>query len=212
VQTEKIRSDVGAKFPGTRLFVLPNGVDSSREKADGDSVVFLGNLHDRKGVDVLVRAMEGVDSELLIIGDGPEREGLERLVRDKGLRDKVRFLGKVRPEEARRYMLKGRVFVLPSLIGEGLPNVILEAMSVGLPVVSTSISGIPDVVKDGVTGFVVRPGDVRALRDAMNKILKDGRLHSRMSRNTLKEVERYSWKSVADKAEKILESVSKGRS
>jgi len=128
-------------------------------------------------------------------------------VEETKLGKKVRFAGAVEPEDARKFLLQGQVLVLPSLVGEGLPNVILEAMSVGLPVVSTTISGIPDIIKDGRTGFLVEPGDSDSLAKAINKILNDKGVLLRMQKNCLKEVRRYSWEGVIKRLEDVISSV-----
>jgi len=207
VQTEKIKRDVKQRYPDAKIGVVPNGVDITGERAKGKKIVFLGNLQERKGVKYLIQAVEKIDAKLLIAGDGEERESLERMVEETKLGKKVRFAGAVEPEDARKFLLQGQVLVLPSLVGEGLPNVILEAMSVGLPVVSTTISGIPDIIKDGRTGFLVEPGDSDSLAKAINKILNDKGVLLRMQKNCLKEVRRYFWAGVIKRLEDVISSV-----
>jgi glycosyltransferase involved in cell wall biosynthesis len=195
VQKEKIAKEVLEKYPESRVAVIPNGVDPTSVRSHGKSIVLVANLQERKGVDVLLRAMRDVKEELLVYGDGPDRKRLEALSAELGVSGRVKFMGKVGPADVRLCMAKGRVFVLPSVEGEGLPNVILEAMSVGLPVISTRIAGIPDVVKDKKTGLLVEPRDHEGLAGAINRLLRNEKLRREMSRNCIREAKKYSWKS-----------------
>jgi glycosyltransferase involved in cell wall biosynthesis len=134
----------------------------------------IARLTEQKGHRYLFEALaarpELADLHLLVVGDGPLRESLERDVRDRGLAPRVEFLG------ARRDLgdVLGAVdlFVLPSL-WEGLPLSLVLAMGAGVPVVSTTVAGIPEVVDDGRTGWLVPPADAAALGDAMARVLAD---------------------------------------
>lgn len=200
-QTEKTKREILEEFPNARIAVVQNGVDPTRSRANGKKIVFAGNLMKRKGVQYLLSAVHRAkrSEEILIMGEGPEREYLEKL--SKGLN--VQFTGRVVPEKITEHMKQGCVFVLPSIEGEGLPNVILEAMSLGLPVIATDVAGVSDVVKDGVTGFVVPPGDSESLAVALKRILDNQKLREKMSTNTLEEVKKYYWKNTMEKLENI---------
>jgi glycosyltransferase involved in cell wall biosynthesis len=112
-----------------------------------------------------------------VVGDGPLRPRLERLAAEAGLKEKVHFLGWRRG--MRRVYDRLDVLVLTS-DNEGLPYALLEAMSMGLPVVATRVGGIPDVLEDGVQGFLVPRGDAEAVGSAILRILEDGELARRM--------------------------------
>jgi glycosyltransferase involved in cell wall biosynthesis len=202
VQTEKIRREILREFPKKNIIVVPNGVELKKKPASRDKVVFVGNLIERKGVEFLIMAMKGVDAELLIVGNGPMRPRLEVMSRDN-----IKFVGKVMSHEVERYMRQGKIFVLPSVRGEGLPNVILEAMSMGLPIVATNIAGIPDVIEHGKTGFLVEPGDPEQLRKYIKRLLENDKLRERMSRNCLEKVKKYSWENVIRRLETIYRGV-----
>ncbi len=202
VQTESIQREVSEKFPGKRVVAVPNGVEPQKAKANGSKVVYVGNLRGRKGVKYLIEAMKGIGAELVVVGDGPERRNLESLAGEN-----VSFTGRVMPEDVQKYLKEAAVFVLPAIKGEGLPNVVLEAMSMGIPVVSTNIAGIPDVVEHGRTGFLAEPGDPRTLRKHIKRLLEDRKLRENMSRECIKEAEKYSWESVTNKLEKAYEEV-----
>jgi rhamnosyl/mannosyltransferase len=149
----------------------------------GDRVVlFVGRLVYYKGVDVLLHAMRGVSGTLVIVGDGPERGRLEALAERLGLGRSVRFVGTVsRDAELGAYYSLAKVFVLPSVShGEAFGIVQVEAALFSLPLVSTSLPGVSWVNTDGETGIVVPPRDPRALARAINTLLDDHALATKL--------------------------------
>jgi glycosyltransferase involved in cell wall biosynthesis len=144
-------------------------------QASTPSILFVGRLVRYKGVEVLVRAMAGVDATLVIVGDGPLRASLESLASEVGVTDRVRFVGRASDEERRRWYDAADVFVLPSVSRqEAFGMVQVEAMLHGLPVVSTALAtGVPWVNRHGETGLVVPPGDVEALCGALRQLVGD---------------------------------------
>jgi glycosyltransferase involved in cell wall biosynthesis len=184
-------------IPARYIDVIYNGVDISRFCPDADrgavrqelnlpeDAVVVGTVGrlsaDKGGQDHLIRAVAGVRRahpgvRLLIVGDGPLRPGLEALAATE-LGEAARFTGQ-RADVAR---LLGAldVFVLPSL-REALPIAVLEAMAMRLPAVATRVGGVPEVVEDGMTGFVVPPGDEVALRAALARLVDDPGLRDRL--------------------------------
>jgi len=160
--------------PPDRVETHYTGVDTDRFRPGAATereriVLFVGRLVEKKGCADLIEAMRRVQADdpsvrLVVIGDGPLRGDLER--RAAGLR--ADFLGPRPPDEVLRQMKRASLFALPSRTArsgdaEGLPFVILEAQSVGLPVVSTFHAGIPEAVVDGQTGLLCDEGDVGAL-------------------------------------------------
>lgn len=209
VQTKKIQDEL-QKRVGVTAEVIPNGVWLGKKKASGKKVIYAGRLiRDRKndkGVRYLIDAVKGLDGGTLVIGDGPERERLEK--RAEGA-ENIRFLGEVLPQEILFYLEDGFVLVLPSIYGEGLPNVILEALSVGLPVIATRTAGISDIIQHGKTGFIVEPGDAEELRHFIDTLRKDTHLWHEMSRNCLQEVKKYDWNVIAQRFENILRDTAR---
>jgi glycosyltransferase involved in cell wall biosynthesis len=122
--------------------------------------LFVGRLRIRKGVEVLLKALalDGNASrrELWVIGDGEHRAAVEAAARRFGVAERVRFLGRRAAGEIRWAMARARALVVPSIY-EGMPLVVLEAMAAGRPVVASRVSGIPEVVLDGETGWLVDP-------------------------------------------------------
>ncbi|MBV8518232.1 MAG: glycosyltransferase family 4 protein [Acidobacteria bacterium] len=136
-----------------------------------------------KGLPYLIEACrmlrdEGVQFVCNLVGTGPMRVELEQMIRDRNLGDVVQLLG-ARPEaEVARLTKESDLFVLPSIIQkdgmmEGMPNALIEAMAGGRPVISTTIAGIPELIEEGKTGFLVPPESARALADAMRKLIED---------------------------------------
>lgn len=209
VQTEAVRDDVLSEFPDASLKVFGNGVNipSSSSRAGGDEIVFVGRLKRQKGVHILLRAMEEMDRHLLIVGDGPERPRLEGLAEE--LNVKSEFVGNVNPEEVDQYLRRGCLFVLPSVEGEGLPNAILEAMALGLPVIGTNTGGVRDVIEDGKTGYVVEPGDVHALRERIDRIASNPSIKEEMGEKARAYVvNNHSWNEITSRLSKLYQARS----
>jgi glycosyltransferase involved in cell wall biosynthesis len=153
------------------------------EEAGGPVVLYAGRLRTRKAVAVLVEAfaklLETVPARLVVAGDGEHRQALEARVDDLGIGSSVRFLGAVPRPEMLRWYGTADIFCLPSLY-EGFPLAILEAMAAGLPVVSTTVSGIPEAVEHGVTGLLVPPEDAAGLASALERLVEDADLRRTM--------------------------------
>ena len=146
-------------------------------------IVAVGRLIAKKGFADLIRAcrllMERAKSfRCEIIGEGPLEQELREEITELHLQDYVALLGAKPQHEIRERLAAASVFVLPSVVDpdggmDNLPTVIMEAMAAGLPVVSTSIGGIPEMVVENETGFLVQPGDAIALADAIEKVVDD---------------------------------------
>ncbi|MBY6140869.1 glycosyltransferase family 4 protein [Leisingera daeponensis] len=141
-------------------------------------VVYVGSLQVRKGVDVLLRALAATDIpdwRCSLAGDGPERAELEALAADLGLRERVRFLGKQDFAAVSTLYESANVIAVPSVIGpagrtEGIPNVAIEGLAFQRPVISTNVSGIPELIRPGETGFLIEPGSVADLLRALEDV------------------------------------------
>jgi glycosyltransferase involved in cell wall biosynthesis len=140
-------------------------------EGEGGYLLFVGRLRIRKGVEVLLEALRDVRPvELRIAGDGEHRGRLERRVSELDLGKAVTFLGNCDAGRVRRLLAGAAALVVPSIY-EGMPLVVLEAMAAGVPVVASAVSGIPEVVVDGETGWLVPPEDPRALGRALEDVL-----------------------------------------
>ena len=147
----------------------------------GTNILWVGRLADVKGLPILFDALASMEQRNIrvsLVGDGPDREALERQVNEQGLGDVVEFLGFRSQAEVRERMSRADVFVLPSF-AEGVPVVLMEAMAAGVPVVATRIAGISELVEDGLSGFTVPPGNADQLRHAIERLLGDSDLRRR---------------------------------
>ncbi len=166
------------------LRVVHCGVDVSRfvptghERRGGPvTIACIGRLVPEKGQSLLIEAVgalrdAGTEVRLVLVGDGPQRDGLERLVDASGLRDRVEFRGAVAHTEIERILHAADIFCLPSF-AEGVPIVLMEAMAMELPVIACQVMGIPELIQDDVTGRLVRPGSRDALVDALSALAAD---------------------------------------
>lgn len=175
-----------------RVSVLPNPAPEvpplpSRDELraeldlDGSVLAFAGRLGPQKAVGVLLTALANVrDVTLVIAGEGPDRVALERRVCELGLEGRVRFLGAVPREQVLRLFGAADASVLSSA-WENLPHTVVEALAVGCPVIATAVGGVPEVVRDGVNGLLVPPGDPEALRDAIERFFADDELRRQLA-------------------------------
>jgi glycosyltransferase involved in cell wall biosynthesis len=165
-----------APWATPKMRVVHNGVDVDRFAPDGahrpDELTFAlsGRLEPRKGADLAVEAIGRVpDARLLVVGDGAERSALEATARARGVADRVRFhghLADVRP------VVRTAHAALCASRAEGLGVALLEAMSMGLPVVGFAVGGVPEIVEDGVTGMLCRGSDADALAAVMQRAVR----------------------------------------
>jgi glycosyltransferase involved in cell wall biosynthesis len=155
-------------------------------------ILAVGRLVEKKGFDQLIKACArlqqgGVRFRCVIVGErGSAFESLCAQIETLGLKDHVQLRGAVTQDQLREIYREAHLFALPCQIMEdgdrdGFPNVLAEAMAMGVPVVSTAISGIPEMIDDGVHGLLVEPRDPQALADALHRVLTDAELHARLA-------------------------------
>ncbi|MFO0800411.1 MAG: glycosyltransferase [Gemmataceae bacterium] len=192
VSTDLVAACQAAGVPGERLLLLDNGIDAaeySRRRSVPEAKAALGfppteqlvgavgRLSGEKAFDVLIRAAAALPGvRLVVVGEGGERGALERLIAELGLTDRVTLAGW--QADVRGYFEAMDVFALSSL-REGLPNVVLEAMALEVPVVATRVNGVPRLVQDGVNGTLVDSGDAAGLSVALGRLLGDAALRER---------------------------------
>ncbi len=182
----------------SRLHVVHCGIDPGRvelgrHKGRGRNILFAGRFDHVKGLPILLDAFEILarrDSmvHLHLVGDGPQRIELETLVREKGLVERITFHGYRSQALLRGHFMEADVFVMTSF-AEGIPVVLMEAMALGVPVIAPRITGIPELVTDGSSGFLTTPGDVDCLVSSIEALLEDSALRNRFSENGRRVVE-----------------------
>jgi glycosyltransferase involved in cell wall biosynthesis len=166
---------------------LPSGAPESPERV----VLAVGRFVAKKGFDHLVRAFARMGpslhpARLVLVGDGPQRAGLERLAATLALGGRVVFTGWQSGRVVRERMESAALLAVPSVIAEdsdrdGIPNVVLEAMAAGLPVVGSSLPGIREAITHNETGILVAPGNVDELAQAVENLLRNDALRDRLA-------------------------------
>jgi len=213
-------------IPEDKIAVIPNGVNLNKfriiekEKArkelglpeDKQIILFAGYLRPRKGLQYLIEAIPKLvkdhDPLFLILGEGVMRGELEKKISEYGLGDNVRLMGLIPHEKMPLYVNAMDILVLPTQ-KEGRPNIVIEAMAVKKPVVASAVSGIPELMIDSKTGFLIPPRDVKAIEDSLGKILADkelGRRMGRAGRERILELD-LSWENYAKKMIAIYEEL-----
>jgi glycosyltransferase involved in cell wall biosynthesis len=185
------------------------------EYEDKKVLLTVGWLYKLKGHDYVIRALPEIIERFpelvyLIVGSGPEEGCLRQLVDQWGLNDYVELCGRKDYDTVMEYMSICDLFVMPSW-DEGFGIVYLEAMAHGKPVIACRGQGIEDVIVDGETGLLVKPKDLKSLKEAMIKVLTDRRLAEDMGRRGKQVVlSDFTWKKSAQKLLEIYEEVLKG--
>ena len=156
-------------------------------KSSTIKVVFMGRLGKRKGLYDIIEAakhLKNSDIEINLYGDG-DIEKFEKLISDNNLQEKVKLMGWVSGDKKDEVFQNSDIFILPSY-NEGLPISILEAMAYGLPIISTPVGGIPEAVEDGTNGFLIQPGDYKALAEKIDLMANDEPLREQMGQQSYK--------------------------
>jgi glycosyltransferase involved in cell wall biosynthesis len=178
---EEVRPDLNVEVVRNTvdpMFAL--AIDKPKTASPEEIVLFVGGLAHKKGVFDILKAAPVVvsclrDTRFLFAGKAESasvREEIERLSVEGQLNESVEFLGVVTGKEKLELFQRATLFVLPSY-GENLPYALLEAMSTGLPVITTPVGAIPEIVEDGKNGFLIEPGDCEALADRIIRLLRD---------------------------------------
>lgn len=216
------------KIPAEKIQVIHYGVDLDKFHPNGKDVTgslrrsfgfapddfligIVARLEPWKGHSIFVEAFAKIAADypqvkVVFVGDGSLKLSLQAQVQSAQLQDRIRFLG-VRQDVA-DILNTIDLFVLPSRPGEGLPNVLLEAMACKKPVIATNVGGVPELVRNGENGYVVPSGNVDALASAMEKIISDKRHLRQLAENALKTVtDEFSLRNQLQAFEKIYDSV-----
>lgn len=194
------------------LYVVENGIDLSpfetiRKKAEVKSFLHMGEISERKGVyDLVSMAVQlkslGLSFHIDVVGPG-EIDRLTQRIKECNVEEYITLHGPKQGADKYAFYDKADFFILASY-AEGLPLALLEAMAAGLPVITTWVGGIPDVIVDGEHGFLCRPGDIDAFVKAVSKLLQDDTLAQTISRNNIKFVDkRFNIERCAEKISTI---------
>jgi glycosyltransferase involved in cell wall biosynthesis len=228
--TDHLREHLVEKrgYPEEKVITIHHGVDLSRippldpGKAQGEAIIgAVGRLVPKKGFDVLLRAaaplVKDGAARIRIIGEGPEGPRLRELAEALEIQGSVEFMGRLPWSDTLDAMADFTVLAMPSVRTEegdmdGIPNVILEAGALGVPVVASKLSGIPELVEEGKSGILVPSGDEKGLRRALRRSMGDANLRRELARELQRTIQRqWDAKGAAEEMARLFgEAVASG--
>lgn len=192
--------------PTVEFMVIPNGVEIDRFRPISRSapprvkILFIGRLIPRKGFQRVVQALPRlrqlakVPFEVEVVGTGAYRPELDGLAEQLGVSDLIRYVGSVPYERLHESYQYADIFVLTSL-SEGMPSVILEAMSCGLPIVASNVGGNNEIVRDGANGYLV-PDDSEVIAERLGRLVNDQSLRQEMGQRSRALAKQYDWGNI----------------
>jgi glycosyltransferase involved in cell wall biosynthesis len=207
--------------PNRKIRIVPNGVDTKlfapRTVHEDNLIVWHGRYVPQKGLEHMVRAaaiiakMGNPRVRFALVGHGPLKAKIISMAENLKLTDNITFLERLPSlRDVAMFLGKASIYAIPSE-REGMPWALLEAMSCGIPVVGSDISGINDVITQGDNGLLIPSRNPKALADAILTLLNDDSLKRRIGNNArLLMVEKYSWKIIADRMERVYEEALVG--
>lgn len=215
--------NISAKIipPGvhTSKFMVKEKKEIVRKRFSIDAkkvILYVGKLTEKKGVEFLIKAMKEVslkitDVQLIIVGGGPLEKKLTNMTKELNLEKSIIFLGMMNHNQVINYYALSDVVVVPSIIDEhgeteGMPAVVVEAMSAGNPVVASNVSGIADVVKDGYNGFLTAPKNPQDIAKKIIEIFKTGKV-KRMRKSALETAKKYDWEIIGKRYKKVIDEL-----
>lgn len=190
--------------------IILNGIDLSKcivktnyEVNDYFNILHIGRFSEQKNHVGLIEAFsifvkEHPNTILSLIGDGEKKEEIQQLVREKGISDKVKFLGI--KSNVYSYLNKADVFILPSIY-EGVPMTLIEAMGTGLPIIATAVGGVPDMLRNDEEGLIVNC-NVKEIADAMDSLYIDKKIREYLGKKALKRSKIFSAENMANEYKK----------
>jgi glycosyltransferase involved in cell wall biosynthesis len=207
------------RLPEKKIVVIHSGVNLptltdavEEEQKIGHNILVVGRLIWRKGIHYLIEALPFVvaeysDVRLMVVGEGEQKASLEDCAKRLRIEKNVRFLGRVSSEKLHSLYLHADVYVQPSLY-EPLGIAILEAMSMGKPIVASRVGGIPELVTSGVEGLLVEPGNAFQLGESIRSLFSDSSLRRKCGHNARRKVETdFTWTKAAQQTLNLYEDL-----
>jgi glycosyltransferase involved in cell wall biosynthesis len=207
----------------TPIKVIPMGVDTKlfapgvRKSKSSQTILLAGRLLEHKGFSNVILALPAIlkkfpDVKLLIAGSGKYKNNLISLCRKLGVEKSVKFLGWIDNKKMPGFLQSGDIFVLPTTTYEGSPVVLLEAASVGLPIIASKISGVDKIVIDKKNGILIPKGNVKALQKEIINLFENPKKMKELSQNSRQHIkENYGWNKIASKFKAVLKDIIKTR-
>ncbi len=196
-----------------KISVIYNGIkpidflsrEQAREKLnlnkDELMIGIIANLYKTKGLEYLIESIKDLNLKLIIIGGGPEKENLKSKILNLGLENKIKLIGNIK-NNASSYLKAFDIYVCSS-IKEGMPYTILEAMQTGLPVVSTNVGAIPEVIENNRTGFLVEPKNSEQLVVKIKYLIDNPNVAKKLGKNAKEKVKKFSLEKMIKKTEEL---------
>ncbi|MFQ5796119.1 MAG: glycosyltransferase family 4 protein [Candidatus Bipolaricaulia bacterium] len=197
-----------------RVVVIPNAFEPHNGSSNPVTlpletefkVITVGRLIRLKRVDELIEVVAEIPKVgLVVVGDGPMQDALVRLAQDLEISDRVLFTGRIPQPQVTDYLQGCDLFVLNST-HEGLPHIVLEAMSAGILVIATDVGGTGEIIRDGENGILIRSGDRDALKRAIIKLLEDPELRGRFAKAGRETLSRFSLEAMVTQTVRVLEA------
>lgn len=173
----------------------------------GDYALFVGRISKEKGIMNLLKAFKNVNGILYIAGDGPEKEEVIKYIKENKMDKKVKLLGFLNKQEVINYVKNSRFVVLPSICNENCPYSIIEALTLGKPVIASKVGGVPELVKAEENGLVYKYDDIEDLTNKLNRLFEDDKLVKEYSKNAKDSSKEYSVDSYYEKLINIYEKI-----
>ena len=217
---------LGYLVPVEKIYLFPNPVIAKdfiiKDKSykgrlsipeEGKIVLYLSRLIKEKGAFDLIESIPEIIRKnenvyFLFAGEGPDRKQMEDTCKMKGIEKYVRFTGHISYKDVIRAFSSADIFVLPTYFPEGMPMAILQAMAAGLPIISTPISSIPDIIKDGINGFLIEPNSPKQLAEKILFLLHNEETKKRIGEANIQLArEEYDVKVILNKLEQLYLSI-----
>ncbi len=199
-----VKNSIVSVVDSNKISVIPNFFDANLKSTEGDYMLYIGNLKEEKGVLFLLDVLRKTKPKIqtIFIGDGPLKNRLER-------EENIKVLGRLSHDETMKYLANCNLLVFPSLWHEPLSRVLIEAASIGKPIIATNTGGTEDIIKDRETGLLSNV-DVNEFSKKLSKLLSDPALRRRLARNARQGAERnFSKGVVIKKVESLYNSLLK---
>ncbi len=179
-----------------------------QELKNNYNVLFVGRLEKFKGVEFIIKAIPAIikilpQTTLTIIGDGPYKNELINLTKTLHIEDCIQFKGWIENKELGTYYSKASIVVAPSTVPEAFGLVILEAMSMGRPVIATNVGAIPEIIDNGVNGYLVEPNNSEQIAEKVIKLFLEENLLTELGRNARKKAEEFSIEKHLENLERV---------
>jgi len=218
--TSKALTEETRKYTDKKVYTIPFGIDTNifykyeKDHKDNVTIGIVKSLEEVYGIKYLIEAFALLHKnykniELLIVGGGTLYQDMVSLCKKLGIYDKVKFTGKVDNSEVPKYINMMDIFVMPSL-QESFGVAALEAEACGVPVIASDVGGIPEVVLDRETGYLVKPGDIGGICEKIDVLIRDRGLREKMGKKSIEFIKQnYDWHKNVDEMYELYLKISK---